>query len=84
MLRAIEQALAEQDPGLVDRLSGSRARRPATVADWVGWSLFCVAQLFLITGLVLVDSSLLRDALLVLSVLPPLVLIVAAGSSVHQ
>jgi len=84
-LRAIERALAEQDPQLADRLNGPpAASRLATVADWVCWSMFWLAVLLLTAGIVLVDSSLLEGALLLLGVLPPLVLIVAAASHVDR
>lgn len=81
LLRAIERELAERDPRLADHLSGPRVRRPATVADWFGRTMFSLALLFLVCGLVLVDRSLLRDALLLFSSLPPVVLVVARSGA---
>jgi hypothetical protein len=84
-LRAIEQALAEQDLWSADRLTGPPAApQPATVADGVAWSMFWVALLLLTAGPVLVNSSLPAGALLVLGMLPPLVLLVAAGAAVDR
>lgn len=77
-LCAIERGLAEQDPELVDRITGRP--RAVPVAEWVGWSVFWVAVLLLAAGLLRVDSSLLEGGLLLLGTLPPLVLILVAQS----
>jgi hypothetical protein len=85
VLRAIERALAEQDSQPADRRNvPSAPSQLATVADCVGWSMFWLAILLLTAGLVLVDHSLLQGALLLLGVLPPLVLLVAAASRVDR
>lgn len=82
-LRAIERELAEQNPQLAERLTPSPAAR-STVADWVGGAMFVVALILLIPGLVLIDRSLLRDGLLILGMIPPLVVLVAAATRVGR
>jgi hypothetical protein len=79
-LHAIEQTLAEQDPRLAELLSGLPTTQRATLADWVGWTMFCMAVVLLAAGLALVDPSLLQGGLELLALLPPLVLLVAAAS----
>jgi hypothetical protein len=83
-LHAIERALAEQDPELGGRLAGRPVAQPATPADRVGWSMFCVAVLLLATGLLLFDSSLLQGGLALLGLLPPVVLLLAAAVRVER
>lgn len=83
-LRAIERELAEQDPQLAGRFGCPPGARSVTVAEWIGWAMFAVALILLVTGLVLIDRSLLQGGLLILGMDPPLVLLVAAASRVER
>lgn len=80
MLRAIERALADEDPGLASRLCGQPA--PATrtrVLARFAWSFFVLSVILLSAGLILDDAALLAGGLCVLGVLPPLILLMAAA-----
>jgi Protein of unknown function (DUF3040) len=64
-LRAIEEALAAEDPALAKLLSGPWPTRwRARLLRWVTWAGVVLAAILLLVGLVLSDSGLFMGALL--------------------
>jgi hypothetical protein len=67
VLRAIEQALVDEDPALASRLGGPPAPAPRTrVLARFAWSFFALSVILLTAGLILDDSALLAGGLCVL------------------
>jgi DUF3040 family protein len=65
-LRAIEQALAAEDPALDELLRQWPARWRARLLYWVTWAAIALAAILLLVGLVLSDAGLFLVALLML------------------
>jgi hypothetical protein len=63
-LRAIEEALAAEDPVLAKLLSQWPTRWRARLLRWVMWAGVVLAAILLLVGLVLSDSGLFLGALL--------------------
>ena len=63
-LRAIEEALAAEDPALAGLLSHWPTPWRARLLRWVTWAAVVIAAILLLVGLVLSDSGLFLGALL--------------------
>ncbi|TQM44901.1 DUF3040 domain-containing protein [Pseudonocardia cypriaca] len=68
-LRAIEEALAAEDPALAGLLSHWPTPWRARLVRWGTWAAVVVAAILLLVGLVLSDSWLFVGALLTIVVL---------------
>jgi hypothetical protein len=79
-LRGIERMLTAEDPSLAGRLNRPPAPAArATVLDRIASSYFWASILLLAYGFFLGDADLVRGAMLLLGVFPPLVLLLAAA-----
>jgi hypothetical protein len=65
-LRAIEEALAAEDPALAALLSKWPARWRVRLLYWVAWAAVACAAILLLVALVLSDAGLFLVALLML------------------
>jgi hypothetical protein len=65
-LRAIEEALAAEDPALAGLLRRWPTPWRARLLRWVTWSAVVIAAILLLVGLVLSDSGLFLVALVAL------------------
>ena len=65
-LRAIEDALAAEDPALAGLLSHWPTPWRARLLRWAAWAAVVVAAILLLVGLVLADSGLFLGALVAL------------------
>jgi hypothetical protein len=65
-LRAIEQALAAEDPALAELLRRWPVQRRARLMRWVTWAGVILAAILLLVGLVLSDGGLFLLALFML------------------
>jgi hypothetical protein len=65
-LRAIEEALAAEDPALAELLRRWPARWRARLLCWATWAAGALAAILLLVGLVLSDGGLFFGALLML------------------
>jgi hypothetical protein len=68
-LRAIEEALAAEDPALAGLLSHWPTPWRARLLRWATWAAVALAAILLAAGLVLSDTGLFMAALLMLLVL---------------
>jgi hypothetical protein len=68
-LRAIEEALAAEDPGLADRMRAPLGRWPARLLRVVTWVAASIAVILLLAGLLLSDAGVFFGGLLLLLVL---------------
>jgi hypothetical protein len=65
-LRAIEEALAAEDPALAKLMGRWPVRRRARLMRWVTWAGVAFAAILLLVGLVLSDAGLFLVALFML------------------